>query len=714
MGNHQSIHWLVAMPLPSLREELELQESSRLTDGQPTWTLHDPVRNLFFQIDWSTFEILVRWSLDDPALIAASVNTSTTLSLEPSSVESVAKFLTENQLVRAVDVAESFESRLRLSRGSLLHWILHNYLFFRVPLFKPDTWLTRMLPWVRPFFSRAFFISSAVALVAGLVLAYKQYDRFVATLIDTVSMEGVLAYALALFSVKVLHELGHAFMAKRLGCRVPTMGVAFLVLWPMAYTDTNDTWRLKNPIDRLRVASAGISTELIVAIWATLFWSLLPEGPVKGAAFFLATTSWTATLIVNASPFMRFDGYFIVCDFLNMPNLHARSFALARWKLREWLFDLRQPKPEYFSKGKELSLIAFAFVTWLYRFIVFLGIAVLVYHFFVKVVGILLFLVEILWFIALPIWRELKEWSKFWPILRQQPVSKRRVVMTVVAVASVCSLLVIPIPGRVGSLGILRPATVWPLYAAAGSKIDMMPVAEGQSVESGQRLLELSSIHVHNKLELIKARIANMEWVASSSGLDDVFRQKMLVNKEELATLRKEKRAVSEELSKFDLVSPFSGLVVDLDPDYAVGQWVAGKEKLAMVLSPGSMVVETYVDEEAVRRIKTGDHATFVTEGLEGPRLALRVEQVDADASRHLTLAMLSSQAGGHISSREKNGQLIPEQAVYRVLLNVESDPGSLKDRVWRGQLVIHCQSQTIAERYLRHALMVLAREAGF
>jgi len=155
----------------------------------------------------------------------------------------------------------------------------------------------------------------------------------------------------------------------------------------MAYTDTTETWRLTDRWKRLQVAAAGIATELVVAIWATLAWALLPEGTLRGAVFALATTSWVATLAINASPFMRFDGYFILCDALDMPNLHERSFAMARWKLREWLFGLNAPRPEHFSPRKQAALITFAWVVWLYRLVVFLGIAVLVYHFFIKLVA---------------------------------------------------------------------------------------------------------------------------------------------------------------------------------------------------------------------------------------------------------------------------------------------------------------------------------------
>lgn len=702
------------MTLQPLREDLHLQEGARLADGQPSWTLHDPARNTFFRIDWPTFEIISRWSLADAELIASSVTTTTTLTIDVDSVEQVGLFLSENQLIQAVGISQELDRRLALSRETGWKWILHHYLYFRVPLFKPDQWLSRTLPWIEPFYSRSFQIASLLALITGAVLVLKQYDQFFSTLVDTFSVEGLAAYAIALVGVKACHELGHAFTAKRLGCRIPSMGVTFLVLWPMAYTDTNETWRLNRPVDRFRVASAGILTELYIAVWATLLWAFIPDGSIRGAVFFLATTSWIATVFVNISPFMRFDGYFILCDLTNLPNLHARSFALARWQIREWLFGLNLKQPEYFAKAKERLLLLFAFLTWAYRFFLFLGIATLVYHYFFKLAGIFLFLVEIHYFIALPVWREVKEWVTLWPAVRRRSGSTRRVTVILIAMLVAAMLLFIPIPGRVSGLGVLRPGVIWPLYAPNGAMIRSILVKEGESVVAGQPLFQLTSDQISNRLDLIESRLDSMERLASSSVLDDALQRKQLVLFEELAVLRKERSSLTGELAKFELTAPARGHVADLNPDHTVGQWVAANEKLGAVIDSGSMVVETYVDEEAVRRIRIGDTATLMAEGHEGPVLSLKVGQIDADASRHISLGMLSSSAGGVIAAREQNGQIIPEQAVFRILLSVESDPGSLRDRLWRGHLVIRCTPQTIADRYLRNALMVLVREAGF
>ena len=401
--------------LPALREELALLPGPVLPDGQPSWTLHDPVRNLFFRIDWPTFELLQRWGAGSPAEMAQSVCDSTTLQLTEDDVKGVAQFLVGNQLTQPVrDAATSrkLAERLAQIRGTPWNWLLHHYLFFRVPLVKPDAWLGRWKGWVGWCYSPAFFGLTFLAFLLGLFQVVRQWDGFTAQLVDTFSLEGLASYAVALVCVKTLHELGHAFTAKRLGCRVPTMGVAFMVLWPMAYTDTNDAWRLTDARQRLQVACAGICTEMAIAAWATAAWGLLPDGPLRSAAFVLATTSWIATLAVNASPFMRFDGYFILSDLLDLPNLHERSFALARWKLREWLFALGEDAPEPLPARRRRWMIAFAWCTWVYRLVLFIGIALLVYHLFFKLLGVFLFVVEIAWFIWRPVRSELQAWGQ--------------------------------------------------------------------------------------------------------------------------------------------------------------------------------------------------------------------------------------------------------------------------------------------------------------
>lgn len=699
------------MALPELREELDLLPGPVLADGQPSWTLHDPVRNLFFSIDWLTFEILTRWSYDDPALIVDSISASSTLHPEQDEVLHVIEFLQHNQLVKPAgkDSARKMAAIRQRQKGSTLKWLLHHYLFFRIPLVRPDAWLQRWLPVAERFFSRSFFIMTLLALLLGLSQVIRQWDGFIGSLVDTFSFSGLLNYGIALILVKLLHELGHAFTARRMGCRVPAMGVAFLVMWPMAYTDTNETWRLTSRWQRLQVAAAGIITELAIASWCTLGWALLPDGGLRDVAFVLATTSWIATLAINASPFMRFDGYFILSDWLDLPNLHQRSFALARWKLREWLFDLREPIPEHFPPLRERGLILFAWLTWLYRLVVFFGIAILVYHFFIKLVGILLFIVELAWFIAMPILKEFKAWRERWPLIRSRGRSR----VTFLLVLALLGLLIVPWPGRLAASGLLRPAEIWPLFAPGPAQVARLQLQEGQPVSQGQLLIELHAPQLEQRRSALLGRIEALRTLADTAGFDAETRAVLQSRREELATASAELRQVEQELALYRPTAPFAGQLRDLDPDLQAGQWLGDNEPIALLVGGGSLV-ETWLDEEQIKRVQLGDSATFISDGKEGPMLRLRVTNIDADASRTLDNGMLTVQAGGSILARQRKDSLVPEHAVYRVTLAVESELKALQQQSWRGEVVIHAGWESPASRYLRNLLAVLVREASF
>jgi putative peptide zinc metalloprotease protein len=706
-----------APTLPVLREELALLPGPVLPDGQPSWTLHDPVRNLFFRIDWPTFEVLQRWGHGSPAQLAQDICEATTLQLSEDDVKGVAQFLVGNQLTRPTDdvaTSRKLAERLAQLQGSPWKWLLHHYLFFRIPLVRPDAWLGRWKGWVGWCYSPVFFGLTLGALMLGLFQVARQWDGFTAQLVDTFSLEGLASYAVALVCVKTLHELGHAFTAKRLGCRVPTMGVAFMVLWPMAYTDTNETWRLTDPRHRLQVASAGIATELLIAAWATLAWGLLPDGPARSAAFVLATTSWVATLVINASPFMRFDGYFILSDALDMPNLHERCFALARWQLREWLFNLKEDRPERVPPSQQRWMIAFAFGTWLYRLVLFLGIALLVYHLFFKVLGVFLFLVEIAWFIWRPVRTELKAWGD----RRKSILQRGRTAVSALVLMALVGLAFVPWPGRVTASALLRPAESWPVYAPSGARLDELKFREGQRVPEGALIARLHVPDLNTRRQALTARVDQLRWQASASAFDDQTRQKLLVAQETLATAQAELASVDTELRNFAPKAPYAGTLRDLDPDLREGQWLARKERLALLVKEGTpWVVETWLDEEAVQRIRPGDGAMFINDGADAAPLPLRVQAVDRDASRVLARPELAAQAGGHLMAREKNGQLVPERAVYRVTLELqqgETLPAALSRQTVRGHITIHARAEAPGLRYVRQASAVLVREFGF
>jgi len=716
---------------PTLREELALFAGPRLADGQPSWTLHDPVRNQFFRIDWLTFEILSRWHLATAQAVVDDIHQATPLRPEVGDVEAVAVFLKDRQLVQTDGVASAraMAEQLAREKGGWATWLLHHYLFFRIPLVRPDAWLNRWARVVAPLYSHAFAGLTGLALVLGVILVFRDWERFSTTLLDTFSWSGVAGFGIALAAIKVVHEMAHAFTANRYGCRVPVMGVAFLVLVPVAYTDTNEVWKLSSRRQRLAVAAAGVTAELVVAAWASLAWALLPDGLPKSIAFMLCTTTWVATVAINASPFMRFDGYFLLSDWLDLPNLHSRSFALARWDLRERLLGLGAPPPEYFPPRRTRGLILFAYATWLYRLVLFLGIAVLVYSFFVKALGILLFAVEIGWFLVLPVWHELRQWPAL--LLQRQgpagsgaaPVNRwramwrhgPRVRRTAWIVAGMALLLFVPLPKRISAKGLLKPAEVYPIHAPAGAQVTKMPWTEGSRVPAGALLVELASADLQWRWRSAQAHVVQQHQRSNHAAVTPEQRQNLQVLQQEQNRAAAELANVETDLVRYAPRAPFDGVLRNVDPDLRPGEWVAGHERLALLVKEGGWRVETYLDEHDVARIKVGDTARFYADGLEGPVVVLHVDDVEIDATRSLPNGQFAAPFGGSVLTRERRGQLVPELAVYRVTLSSgQDDLGRLSGQSWRGNVVIHGAWEAPGMAFVRSALVLVWREVGF
>jgi putative peptide zinc metalloprotease protein len=699
-------------PWPRLREDLTLYPGPADKNGAPTWTLHDPARNQYFAIDWVAFEIISRLDLGNADEVCEAIGEQTTLLVSLDDIEATLKFLADNELIYQYGYQDTSQL-LSKNRSRNKNWfdsLLHGYLFFRIPILKPDNMLDRLLPKVQFLFAKRFYQLTLVLFLVGLWGVFRQWDLFSTTLVDTFSIEGILGYAGAVLIVKFLHEMGHAITAKKCGCRVPTMGLAFLVMWPVAYTDVTESWKLDSHKKRLMIASAGIVTELVIAAWSIFMWSVLPEGALKSLFFFLGTTSIAGTLAINASPFMRFDGYFLLCDTVGMPNLHSRTGAYARWWLRERLFGLSDPVPEELNAEQRKFFIVFAFATWIYRLVVFFGIAVLVYHYFFKALGIAMFLVEIWFFIAKPIFHEMQYWRKRWsdigPVVRHKPAYYIAVGMILV--------LLIPFDITVNTQGVLRPEKSLNVLATRAAQVTQLPPSIGSQVAEGEQLIGLSVPELEKKIRQTQTRIEVLNRQFGSSGFDIKTINQQPIYKEQLISAKNELDGLQKEYEKLNRKAPFSGVIADSDPDLFLGEWVPKSFSLVTLISEKDWIVDCYVEEDDLRRLDTGNWGRFIPDapGVQG--VGLSVISIDKDATRVLAEGSLSSVAGGEILVRPQNNKLIPERAIYRVRLKVDGHPSKISTGYIRGRVVIFAWPKSILGDAIRGGLAVFIREAGF
>ena len=696
-----------------LREEIAIYPGPAAIDGSPSWTLHDPSSNRFYRLGWREFELLSRWDSGTIAALTSRVEAETTLRVEAEDVDDLVRFLFAFDLLRATspEATANLIKKAERQRGSWGRWLLHNYLFVRIPLLRPDRFLTATYPYLRWVFSPLVAALIVAVGLIGLVRVARQWDVFLGTFVDLFLVQGALGFGITLGCLKAMHELGHAYTAKRFGCRVPTMGLALLVMVPVLYTDVNEAWKLSSRRQRLAIGLAGVTTELACAALAAFAWGSLPNGLPRSVAFLVATSTWLTTVLLNASPFMRYDGYYVLSDWLEVPNLHSRAFALAQWWLRETLLGLGDPVPEEMPTHRQRLLVVFAFLTWAYRFALFLGIAVIVYHFAIKILGIAMMIVEVGYFVAMPVVREALTWWR----RRADIYLKARTVLTSAAGIAIVLLLLLPWRSAVEAPALLKSRQHVDIFAPEfGARLASIAVHEGDGVAKGALLVQLASPDLDYHLGRARTEIEILEWQLGARGANSELLARSQVTEREYETARAEYRALQDQQSRLQVTAPVAGKAVDVADALEPGSWLAAKTRLMSLVDPAGVTVEAYVDEADLDRIAIGDAATFFAEADSRIEFSLRLVEIARASTRLLSDPALASTLGGPIAVRaQKQNELVPDRTIYRLRLAVTEGSAAPVTRILRGEVILRSEAVSLVQRIWRTGLAIAIRESG-
>ncbi|WP_415758424.1 biotin/lipoyl-binding protein [Pseudomonas sp. LT1P18] len=698
------------MSLPNLRADLQLTPASPALDGSPRWTLADPVRGRYFKLGVAAMRLLRHWSLGDPEQVLRAANREPGLPLDGAELEQLLGFLRSHDLITALDPQQraSYSLKAAAQRQSLWQILLHQYLFFRIPLWRPDAFLNRAWPWLERFGPRALRYGLPITLGLGVFLVSRDWQRFIATFPHLFSLGGALAFGVALFFAKLCHEFGHAFMAKRAGCRVQSMGVAFMVLLPMFYTDVSDAWRVNDRRARLLIGAGGVLAELLLASIALLAWSLLPDGPGRTAAFMLASATWMTTLVINLNPFMRFDGYFLLSDYWQVDNLQGRAFALCRWRLREFLFGYGAPAPEPWSPKMQRRLLIWGYGSWLWRAVLFFGIALAVYHLFFKVLGIFLMLVELVWFIFLPI---MSEWRQWWT--RREQAYAPRVLLSGLALLGLLLMLVVPWRSAVELPTMLEAGRASALHAPVAARVKTVNVHDGEAVAQGQVLIELESPDLDSRQAIVRREIQIQQLQMRRQASRSETAADAGIVEQRLAEAVAEYRGLAAQRERLLLRAPHAGKVRDLLPQLTVGRWLSTKDPLARVVEDGARL-RGYLAEVELWRVATGASGRFIADDPMHSAIAVQLSEIDTNGAAFVDQEALTSDHHGPIAvRRDQHQRAEPVQAQYGARLSVlEEVPTPVQPL--RGIVVLQGRGESLLGVAWRRLAALGVRESGF
>lgn len=699
-------------PLPIFRQDLKLYRAPDTEKGEPSYSLYDPVRAQYYQITWEQ-SLIFRWCR--PGLSAKDLSQIIS-DRTPSKIapEALLQFFQEASRLRLLRTSSSKEQLLAESEARKQHpvkWLLFHYLYVKIPLFSPDRFLEKTLPLVRLFVSPVALWIYAFAIILGLFQVVLHFDEFIHTFSYFFSWRGLLAYALTLSFTKVIHELAHAYTAKYYGVRVSTMGVAFLVLWPVMYTDVTDAWKLSKRKQRFAISFSGVVAELVIAGLCTLGWALSSPGILQSTFFVVASAMWISTLLVNFNPAMRFDGYYLLCDLWGVDNLQEKAFSVARWQIRKWLLGLHVLPPyKGLSRRRVLGMVVYSVCTWIYRFFLYTAIAALVYYKFTKPLGILLFLAEIIIFFLWPIWSELQQFSLY----RRNLKRNRRMEGTILLVSISFAWLFLPLPHSERFVAVVEPVRQQVMYVPYPSRISELHVERGKSVKPGDKLFTLVSQKLNNQIETTLIGKEILERKIFILGDREEGKAFLPEKKAELATLDAHLTGLMETRKRLTIRSSIEGEMFMLDEFLRLEQSVSGEKALGVIGSIHEMEALFYLPEQHANLLKKGDRVFFrIAPGFQ--KMVGEVTYTSPTRAIYLDYPQIGSINQGELPVQKgERGELILMESYYIVRMRFDTPP-EIPLRVGQvGEVQVFGKWRSLALDGLRYITSVLIRESGF
>jgi putative peptide zinc metalloprotease protein len=415
-----------------------------------------------------------------------------------------------------------FERRAKQRRLKRLTAIT-NILYLKIPVFDPDrilTWMYKYLSWI---FTTWFFVLSVGLMLAAVFHVILHFDTFYAKLPayqEFFSWNSIMYMWISLGVVKIIHEFGHGLSCKAFGGESHEMGVLLMCLSPALYCNVTDAWTLADKWKRIIISFAGIYVELIIAAIATFVWWYTPEYPVvNNIALCVMVLCSVSTVVFNANPLMRFDGYYILADWLEVPNLREKSNRFLNNLFLSKCLGVEVPPEQYMTPWRKWLFVLYAIGSWVYRWVVMFGILWFLADFLGPKLKILSQLLAIASLASLFIWPIYKVVKNIRQRGRLPDMKATRVYITLSVLGGlVAGFFLIPLPvGRVRETGlvVVDPGSSEAVMLHEPARLTYLPrdVRSGQTVRKGQLLGRFKSEKLD--MDIVKAEAQSMaKWRA--------------------------------------------------------------------------------------------------------------------------------------------------------------------------------------------------------
>ena len=543
--------------------------------------------------------------------------------------------------------SELFERREQAARAALLGRFA-NPLALRIPLVDPDYVLSRTAHLTRPLFSAAGAILWLLLIAPTLVLVGIHWPELSADFVDRVlARESLFAMALVYPFTKLIHELGHGYAVKRWGGSVHEFGANVLILIPMPYLDASDAGAFRSKWSRIVVGAAGMMAELAVAALALFVWDVSEPGMVRSVAYATMVSASIGTLVFNANPLMRFDGYYIVADLIEMPNLGQRSSRFWRWMFGA-LIGQDGGGSRQFGTGMEVFwCVLYAPLAFAWRITLTFGIGAFVAQRFFYA-GAAIAIWGAVTMLAWPLARGV------WALLTMPALEGRRARATltvgVLAAIVVAILGFVPVPLHSTAEGVVWMPTSGIIRASEDGMVAGLAVSPGTLVHASDALFRLEDIDLAASIPLRLAELSVLDARLASEIYDK--RVEAAVTRQEFAYKQSDLASTLAHVARLSISATADGLFVVPRADDLPGRFVHRGEVLGFVAPAGGRIVRVVVkqaDVDLVRNRLSG--VSVLAPGRTAAPISARLVREVPGGLERLPSEALSEAGGGQLAA---------------------------------------------------------------
>lgn len=638
--------------LPRLRSNLKIIKGDFKKNTGQSWKIFDPIRNKYFIISHKDVQILNNWNDNsfDGILLAFKKNG---LLVCEEEIESLYNFLKENELI--LDNNKEFDQDSIGSSKSIL--------FAKVPIvsFSSVKFFVCFLFGVLDSIKFKTFV--AILLFLNLYFLSSSWFQYVNYSKNLFNLNGFWLYFFSIVFVKIFHEMSHAFIANKLGATVGNFGIVTFFGFPLLYTDIERTEELETKYEKISISLAGIKIEIIIAILATFLWFVSPDGKMREIYFVISSSSWLMSLLVNLNPLAKFDGYYVLSDFLEIENLHTRAGDYFLYKTEAFIFKCSSKSNDFllFTAKQKFFIYCYGFLTKLYRVFVTFAVCFAVYYFNGYV---LLTLISFYFFGVYVLIPFLSYVHSCYLLYKKTTIGRKIILTTFVLFFLIITFL--PINTRV-----LVPATVsnqyTPIYTTEAGLVTHVKKYSNRFINKGDDILILSSIDIDNQLEKRMREKELIQYKIDGVIGNEQDKKELVILYQRLYEVQEAISALLDSSSELTVQSSSSGLLVDIIPDITIDRFLPKGTKLGEVLTDKISGV-SYVKESDFKRITLPVRANFYPSDITIEPFIVEIYKIDNTAARVIDEKALTSRYGGRILVKDESANgLVPNETYFKV-----------------------------------------------